>query len=53
MAASSACDRGHKGLVLQQFEGKTADTEIGQAFGLHYATVSRLVRVVEIESEVG
>jgi len=25
--------------------------EIGQAFGLHYATVSRLVRAVEIESE--
>jgi len=27
--------------------------EIGQAFGLHYATVSRLVRAVEIESEEG
>lgn len=27
--------------------------EIGQAFGLHYATVSRVVRAVEIESEEG
>jgi hypothetical protein len=27
--------------------------EIGQAFGLHYATVSRLVRAVEVESEEG